>query len=118
MPEKVQYNEELNLIEISSYGMVTEADLTSSIKDIIHYIQETGSEKVFIDTLEQTSYPGAHTISRIVSSMPNEVRYAVLASEQQSTYEDLIFSETVSYNRGITLKIFNTKDAIQEWLAG
>ncbi len=116
MPEKVTLNKDLNIIEVSSYGSVASEHVTRSVSEVERLHQETGINKVLVDTTGLTSFPGTIDAYEIAKSFPRTLRIAVFILEEQKTRFDLRFTETVAQNYGIDLRLFNSKDDALEWL--
>ena len=116
MPDKVELNKDLGIIEITSFGIVSSGDIMDSINKIMKIFKETGVHKVLVDTTTQEKMPGTVGIFKLFSSMPKEVVYVLLVKEHQLTEEDLIFAETVAVNRGVQIKIFYDREKAIDWL--
>lgn len=116
MPDKVELNRDLGIIEVTSYGVVTGSDISDSVDKIDAFYRETGIPKVMVDTTRQEKMPGTVGIFKLFSSMPLTITFVLLVKEKQLTEEDLLFAETVAVNRGVRMKIFYDKEKGLEWL--
>lgn len=117
MPDIVTINEELSLIEVKSFGIVSADDIYDSLKKAKSAMLETGISKLLVDTTEQKQMPGTVNIFQIFSTIPKEIeKAAIIIKEDQSTADDLKFAENVAVNRGTVLKLFKSRDEALEWL--
>ena len=116
MPEDVTINNELGIIEIDSYGDITEEILYTSVKKIKQIRGKTGINKVLVDTTGQSSMPSAISLYTFGNNIPHLFKYAIVVSEMQSTKKDQDFFEAVAINRGFKVQEFITKDEAIEWL--
>ncbi len=96
--------------------MVEEGDIENSIKLITKINEQSGVNKVLVDTTEQESMPNTFSEFSIFSEFPRNFRVALLANQEQPTVEDIRFVETVAQNRGIQMQVFNTRKEALEWL--
>ena len=90
MPDTVELNRQLKIIEVHSFGTVSDRDLESSIAAVNKIKDETGINAILVDTTEQESLP--------------------------DTAEDIRFIETVAHNRGIQIRIFSARKEALDWL--
>ena len=117
MPDIIELNPEKRIIEIRSYGTVEVGDIENSIKLITKINEQSGVDKVLVDTTEQESMPSTFREFSIFSELPRNIfRVALLANQEQPTFEDIRFVETVAQNRGIQMQVFNTRKEALEWL--
>lgn len=116
MPDEVRFNREQNVIEVKSYGVVTKADISNSIKLIQQIQQETGVDKLLVDTTGQESLPNAIEIFEIFSVYPGEIKTALLVNKSQTTADDVEFVETVALNRGKSMQVHYDRELALRWL--
>ena len=116
MPEEIRINLELEIIEVLSYGKVTGDTLDASLQEVIRLEKETGINRILVDTTNQTEMPGVMTVYNFANELPRNIRFAVVASEQQVTKEDQDFFETVARNRGFIVREFASRDKAITWL--
>ncbi len=117
MPEKVSVWEELQVIQVDSYGDVTSADLMASMAEVLRIREERGISKVFVDATGETSLPPTTPVFEFGSELANAfrgVKFAVVTSPQ--TEHDLRFLETVTRNRGAKVRMFVSREDALEWL--
>lgn len=115
MPDVIKINEESDIVEIKSFGVVSKKDIKSSIAKATQINEEIGINKVLVDTTEQESMPNTFDIFFLFSRFPRDLRVALLANQDQSTLKDIIFSGTVAVNRGITVRIFKSREKALSW---
>lgn len=116
MPEEITINQELKIIEVMSYGDVTREESMASVKTLEELISKTGIKRVLSDTREQQSVPSATDIYNFASSLPRDMKCAVVLSDYQTTAVDVEFADTVAHNRGILIKKFSSREDALEWL--
>ena len=117
MPEDVTVLEDLQIIQVHSYGDVTLDDLEGSLEAIIRIREERGLSRVFVDATEETSLPpafSAYEFGKQIADFVRGLRVAVVGSKMLA--EDMRFIETVAQNREAVLKIFETVEDALTWL--
>ena len=75
--------------------------------------------KVFVDASEETSLPrtvGLHEFGTHMSEEILRIQFAVVMSPV--VRKELLFLETVTVNRGMKVKMFDTREEALEWLQG
>ena len=118
MPERVTVREDLQIIQIDSYGEVTADDLRGSLDAVFGIRQERGFTKVFVDASRETSFPSTLPVFDFGSDLAQTARgmkFAIVSSPK--TDSGLRFLETVTHNRGGQLRVFDSADAALAWLA-
>lgn len=116
MPDKIKINEESGIVEIISFGAVSKRDIESSIAKTNQINEEIGINKVLVDTTEQDSMPNTFDIFSLFSQFPRDLRVALLANQDQPTSQEILFSETVAVNRGLTVRVFKSREEALSWL--
>lgn len=117
MPEDVSILEDLGIIQVDSYGEVTEGDLLTSLEDILAIHKQRGFSRVLVDASRETSLPNSlplHQFGSALSEDATVIKFAVVFSEV--VREDLRFLETVMQNRGMQVRLFNSRDEALAWL--
>ena len=100
MLDKASFNQELEIIDVESYGVVTKEDILGSIEMIQRLQEANGISKLLIDTTKQDVLPNPIEIFEIFSVYPREIRTALLTQKIQSTAKERELVETVAVNRG------------------
>lgn len=119
MPEVVTVREDQGIIEVQSYGEVSERDLTASRHRVSEIVREKGIKQVLVDARELTSLPRTFALFLFGKSFAEEdvlrtIKLAAVVSEK--TTKDMAFIETVARNRGATMRLFRSMDAALAWL--
>ena len=117
MPEKVSIREDLQVIQVDSYGDVTAEDLTESLDTVIRVNKERGLSKVFVDATQETSHPNTLPVFEFGSELARSTRgmkIAILHTSQQ--VDNLRFLESFAMSRGARIKLFSTSENALGWL--
>lgn len=119
MPERVTIREDLQIIQVDSYGDVTEEDLKGSLDEVMRVHGETGISKVLVDATQETSLPQTFPLFEFGAELAAElltIQFGVAVSPEVA--DDLRFLENVTRNRGMNVKMFDSTDAALAWLTG
>lgn len=116
MPEDITVNKKLGIIEVNSFGVVTEKDSLSSLATLAKLMKDTGITRVLTDTRKQESTPSTLQIFEFGSRLPLSMRLAVIVTEKQPTADDVAFVGNVAYNRGLDIKTFRSRNKALKWL--
>jgi hypothetical protein len=117
MPEKVTIREDLQVIQIDSWGDVSMEDLKASFEEVLKISQERGLARVLVDATKQTSLPSTMPIFQFASDLAREapeLRFGVVRSP--TLKEKTGFFETVVRNRGAQVNFFETAEDALAWL--
>ncbi len=117
MPEEVSILADLGIIQIDSYGEVTEGDLLATMEEVLEIQRERGLTRVFVDASKETSLPSTlplHQFGSLLSSDAMMLRFAVLVSPE--VRDDLRFLETVTQNHGMQVRMFDCREEALNWL--
>lgn len=117
MPEEVSILEDLGIIQVDSFGVVTEGDLLASMEEVLAIHKQRGLSRVFVDASHETSLPNTfplHKFADVLSKNATALRFAVLVSD--AVREDLRFLETSTRNRGMQVRMFDSRDEAIAWL--
>jgi len=119
MPETVTVHDDLEIIEVHSFGQVTKEDLQQSLQAIDQIYQTRGYRKVLIDAQEEEGIPKMIDLFMFSASMGNSYigktgRFAVVISE--ATRKGLEFLESTTQKRGMKVKTFMSVDEAIDWL--
>jgi hypothetical protein len=116
MPETVTLNEELGIIEVRSYGIVSANDMASSIESVKKISKKTGIDRVLVDASDLQAMPDTVDIYDLANEFPRRTWIAVVGSEDQTSFRDLVFGETVATNRGVYIRVFTSEADALKWL--
>jgi hypothetical protein len=119
MPEKVYIRDDLQIIHIDSYGDVTSKDLRRSLERVCRMYREHGLTRIFINATGETSLPSTYPLFEFGSDLADYVQFFVFAVVvSPAVKDDLMFLETVTRNRGMTVRMFSSEKAAITWLLG
>jgi ethanolamine utilization protein EutP (predicted NTPase) len=116
MPDRIEVNEDVGIIKVESYGVVSKEDIANSITKIRQILNEKGINKILVDTTKQETMPSTYGIFDLFSTFPREFRLALLTQQSQATAEDISFVETVGVNHGVQVKIFHEEEQALQWM--
>jgi hypothetical protein len=117
MPEEVTIREDLQVIQVTSYGDITTEDFKKTLDAILRTHQEQGLTKVLINGTEVTSYPTTFPVYDFGSQVASSLRGMKIAIAMSLMKQDVsVFFETVVINRGGIVKVFDSPDAALAWL--
>jgi hypothetical protein len=117
MAEDVTIREDLQVIQVKSYGDITAEDLKKTLDAIRGIRQRKGLTKVFVDATKVTSYPSTLSIFKFGSDAAASLMSIKLAiAAPPGAAHDPAFFETVTRNRGALVSVFDSPDAALAWL--
>ena len=117
MPETVTFDEDLRIVRIESYGDVTAEDLRGTLAAALKIHQERGLSRWLVDATKVTYYPSTFPIFDFglqAAEQLRGIRIAIAAPPGKLVEPN--FFETVTRNRGISVKVFDSTDAAPAWL--
>ena len=116
MPQRVLFNEELGIIEVISTGIVTHQDLQSSLQRIKAISEETGTDKVLVDTTGEEELPAVLDLDDFGATLPGSLKFAILVAEAQPTAKKAEFVRSTASIRGALMRTFASREDALEWL--
>lgn len=117
MPEDVIVRDDLQIIEVTSYGDITLEDLRQSLHTIAQIHQDRELSRVFVDATQETSLPSTLPLFKFGSELAERLRTTRIAvAVSPRNREDMHFLETVTQNRGMQVRTFDSEEAALEWL--
>lgn len=116
MPNDILINEELKLITISSHGVVSPQDMQATLKDLQSIMSEKDICCVKVDTSRQLEMPSMSSLVFLIDEFPEDMKFALLLSEDQATQDDLKFLEDACAKKGKLLKCFYDNAEAEVWL--
>ncbi len=118
MPEEVTIREELQVIQVKSWGDITKEDFKNTLDAILRIREDQGLTKVFVDATRVTSYPSTISIFEFGSEAADPLRGIRLAiASPPGQRDEPVFFETVTCNRGARVRAFDSPDAALAWLS-
>ncbi len=120
MPEIITVFQDLGIIQIESFGVLSAKDLLKSRQSVSEICQERGFTKILVDATKITSFPSTlqlfeHSVDLAELDMPENTKYAIVISEK--TKADSKFIETAAINRNVKMRNFESRDQALAWLA-
>lgn len=117
MPEKIALLEDLQIYRIDSYGDVSIEDMKQSLAQLVEMQRESGLRRVLVDATKETSLPPAGPLYEFGSELAKTVAHLTFAiAVAPGLARDLGFIETVTRNRGMQVRVFDSVDAALAWL--
>ena len=116
MPEHVELDEERKIIFVRSHGQVSAESLHDAIVDIEQLANDSGVHRIFVDTTDQETMPATLDVFEFMSSLPQQLSYALLTTQDQVTLDSIEFAETVALNRFRNIKLFHDREDAMRWL--
>ena len=121
MPETITVHDDLEIIEVHSFGQVTKEDLLQSLKMVDKIYQERGYNKVLVDAQEEKGIPNAVDLFMFSGSMEQAYigktgRFALVTS--MATQKDLEFLAKTVREKGIIVETFMSVNEALDWLKG
>ena len=117
MPEDVTVREDLQIIQVVSYGDISFDDLKTSLKAILKFKEKRGLNKVLVDATSAKSYPSTLPVFDFGAQAAESLRGIMVAIVvTPETRDETVFFETVARNRGSNARVFDTLDAAISWL--
>jgi hypothetical protein len=119
MPEEVTIREDLQVIEVKSYGDITLGEFKKTLESLIRLRDTQGLTKVLVDTAGVTSYPSTYPIFEFGEQLAESLRGVNIAIVVVAeTRADSTFFRTVVLNRGGNVGVFDSAADALAWLAG
>ena len=119
MPETITVHDDLEIIEVHSFGQVTKEDLLQSLREVDQIHQTRGYSRVLIDAQEEEGVPNAVDLFMFAGSMEQAYigktgRFAVVTSE--ATRKDIEFLVKTVGEKGIRVNTFTSVEEAIDWL--
>lgn len=117
MPDKVTFDENLQIVRVKSDGVVTAEDQRATLASVLRVHQEQRISGVFVDATRVTSSPptwdvfvfGLEAAERL-----GGLRVAIAAP--LGIYKATNFFETVARNRMANVRVFDSSNDALAWL--
>ena len=116
MPDRIRLNQELDIIELQSFGDTTGVEIANSIQQILEIRQASGVNRLLVDTTQLESMPSTIDLLEIFSAYPRDLKTALLVDKFQATVDDVEFVETVGVNRGKNMQMHYDREKALRWL--
>jgi hypothetical protein len=119
MPKDVRVHKDRGLLEIIYTGEITPEDLADDRDAVERICSKDGLKKVLVDCSEVNLAPPTITLfdhGSCISRSPvlKRLKHAVIVPE--AVAKDAHFLETISQNRGVSMRYFATRAEAFKWL--
>ncbi len=114
MPEIVEYDAKAKLIRVRAWGAGTIEDWLSSKEQVVQLHDTHGVLELLVDVRDQESTPDTLDIYDFGEGWPPRIRTAILVGDR--TREEQEFLETVAFNRGKQMRVFENEADALAWL--
>ena len=119
MPETVTVRDDLQIIQVESFGDIGIEDFKRTLEMILKLHQERGFTKLFVDGTRQESVPDTMPVFEFgvdVTKAIQKVKIALAISSK--TWRESQFFVNVARNRGAYIEMFDSADKALDWLIG
>ena len=121
MPWQMSVNNQHSILELHLSGTVSSDDLTVVLKEFFNMVENV---KIYLILADCTLLTDGHSVFDLYSlanhilqsPLVREFREAVLLPKSPNFVENVKFWETVCFNRGIQVQIFDDRDKAIAWL--
>ena len=119
MPETVQLNQDLGLIEVTLTGQLTLAEMKKIRQRVIAFSDDQKVERILVDATGLEKLPAAGSLYEFGASFwkagfTKNARLGIVVSD--TTSRDFEFIETVAQNRAFMFRQFSSREAAVQWL--
>ena len=118
MPNEVTFRKGQGIVEVQSHGAVSRGDLERGREAVRALCIKHGVSKVLVDTTGAEQLPSSMELFDFAASfqnaLPSPTRVAVAIGTRFRS--DLRFVETVAFNRGAHLRLFDSTPEALGWL--
>jgi hypothetical protein len=122
MPWTVEYEPERALVVVTGAGEIKDEDATAQATEAICYLKQNHANAMLVDysgAVSEVSPPTLYWLPDYCSELgaPWNIRVAVLLPRTQYRVESFHFFELVCKNAGYHVRLFETIEAAEAWLA-
>ena len=119
MPEVVQLNQELQLVEVTLTGRLTLPEMNKIRKRVRAFSADHQIERILVNATGLMKLPATGSLYEFGASFwkvgfSKNARLGIVVSE--TTSSDFQFIETVAQNRAFMFRQFSTREAAVQWL--
>jgi hypothetical protein len=113
---------ETSVVEVVHTGRMLEEEVNRAREELSQIMSE-GEYRLLLADISNASIEGStSSVYRFnashYGSLPGGTRIAVLASGSSANSETLRFCENVAVNRGVLMRMFQSRDDAMAWLMG
>jgi hypothetical protein len=122
MPWTVKYDPERTWVVVTGSGELRDGDARAQTAEAIHCLKHNQSNRVLVDysdALSEVSLPSLYWLPDYFSELgaPWNVRIAVLLPRKRYRLESYQFFVLVCKNAGYNVRLFEAREAAEQWLA-
>lgn len=122
MPWRVEYTPETRVVVITGSGEIHNEDATAQAGEAIRLLQQNEARIVLVDysdALSEVSLPSLYGLPDYCSQIgaPWNARIALVVPRTRYRIESYHFFETVCKNAGYNIRLFDAREAAEQWLA-
>ncbi len=118
MPQTVSLLKEHGIIEVRSWGLVTEAMLVETRDKVARLHEEYGWTRVMLDARQASSLPGKRFVAMfgktIDFTFSREMKWGVLVSD--ATDEKILLLKQTVEDTGVPIRSFRAMEECIAWL--
>ena len=114
MAHEIHFDDDKKVIRCRHYGQGDVSDWEVARDRVVEVQQESGVSEVLVDLRELVNAPPTIEIYQFASELPTSLQIGILFPDALA--EDMKFLETVAFNRGRNIQMFDTEAAALEWL--
>jgi hypothetical protein len=124
MPYKIHYLENEKLLETLCEGKLTVPNIFMAIKRNLVLSRRYAAHYFLVDCtllIDETekvfeNYEVGTFMANLLPRMPNKFRNAIIMPPGEIARANFRFYETVTQNRGLNIRVFETRDDALAWL--
>ena len=122
MPWRVEFARETGEVMVTGSGEIRDEDARAQVEKIIPLLKQSHAGSVLVnysDALSEVSLSSLYGLPDYASELgaPWHIRVAVVLPRTRYRLESYQFFELVCQNAGYNVKLFETKEAAEQWLA-
>jgi len=122
MPWTVEYEPERALVVVAGAGEMKDEDAIAQTAEAVCYLKQNHAETILVDysdAVSEVSLPSLYWLPDYFSELgaPWNIRVAVLLPRIQYRLESFHFFELVCKKAGCHVRLFETKESAEAWLA-
>ncbi|HKO87295.1 MAG TPA: hypothetical protein VJU83_02140 [Burkholderiales bacterium] len=116
----IYIDEKIQAVCLVHEGEVSWDEMNSARADLNQRAQTLGLKRMLVDASSMTVLPSVteqfEFVSEHPSNLPRGVRLAIVM--RPALLQGALFSEQVSVNRGVAMKVFDSVASARQWLIG
>ena len=121
MPYKIKHIKNENIVCIRSVGYLKKEDYMKGSIELIDILKKHNSLRLFVDDRLLHNKASVADLYNLVKffheiGLPLNCKIAILIGENTPNTKDIVFFETVCFNRGYNVRVFKTKNKVIKWL--